>query len=136
MDKNRSADGDALMERYVQETESISSALEMPCSMLEMMIALCDRLETHILFDPEGEPHIRYLFWKMIESMGLLDMTDDNFNPETVRTAMFKIEEHTYMPNGKGGLFTVYGRRDMREMEIWYQAQAWLNEKEEQKYAQ
>ena len=132
MDKNRAGDGKALTERYVRETESISSFFDVPCSVLEMMIALCIRLETHILYNPEDNSHVRWLFWEMIRSLDLNNMDDENFNEVQASICIFSMLEHTYRPDGKGGLFTVPGSKDMREKEIWYQAMEWINYKREE----
>lgn len=136
MDKNRAGDGKALIDRYIRDTESISAFFDVPCSVLEMMIALCIRLETHILYNPEDNSHVKWLFWEMIRSMGLYDMNDDNFDEVQATICVFSMLEHTYKPDGKGGLFTVPGSTDMRNKEIWYQAMEYLNYKkyeEEQK---
>lgn len=132
MDKNRAGDGKALIDRYVRETESISSFFDIPCSVLEMMVALCIRLETHILYNPEDNSHIKWLFWEMIRSMGLLSMNDDNFDERAASACVYTMLEHTFRPDGKGGLFTVPGSTDMRDKEIWYQAMSWLNYKYEE----
>ena len=57
----------------------------------------------------------------MISSLGLSDMTDDNYNEYHVECVIKKLLNHQYALNGKGGLFTVENGRDLRKEEIWTQ---------------
>ena len=57
-------------------------------------------------------------------------MTDSNFNSDKVIDILRCFLNRRYSPNGQGGLFTVNNYDgDMRDIEIWYQANIWLNEK-------
>ena len=62
----------------------------------------------------------------MIESLGLLRMDDENYDKIVVKATMFNFLNRMYEPDGRGGLFYVPGRTDMRDIEIWYQMNVWL----------
>jgi len=134
MDGNRAEDGvdlryrfgreygceDALIERYLDDRS---------CSVLEMMIALSIRCEEHIMCDPDIGDRTGAWFWGMVESLGLTDMDDANFDRDFVEDTLARFMERDYRRDGKGGLFTVKNcRRDMRSAEIWYQMCWYLDE--------
>lgn len=134
LDENRAYDG--LNLRYLFSTDApfnyndILDALDDPCSILEMIIGLAHRIETDITCEPDGIDRTSELFWQMISSLGLEDMTDSNFNSDKVIDILRCFLNRRYSPNGQGGLFTVNNYDgDMRDIEIWYQANIWLNEK-------
>lgn len=134
LDENRAYDG--LNLRYLFSTEApynyndILDALDEPCSILEMIIGLAHRIETDITCEPDGIDRTSEWFWQMISSLGLEDMTDSNFDSDKVIDILRCFLDRRYSPNGQGGLFTVDNYDgDMRDVEIWYQANIWLNEK-------
>ena len=133
MDSNRESDGISL--RYVFGYENnisyaqIGSELDIyPCSVLEMMVALANRCETQIMHEPDEGYRTYIWFWTMIDSLGLLEMTDQKFNATQADNILNIFMDNKYEHNGKGGLFTVYGSaRDMRTIEIWQQMNYYLN---------
>ncbi len=133
MDDNRASDGIDLRYRFGYEMDINDSVVacfldNKPCSVLEMMVALSLRCEENIMLDPEFGNRIGEWFWEMIDSLGLSDMTDDNFDSEYVDEVIFDFMNHNYSRNGKGGLFTVKNCKfDMRTIEIWQQMNAYLN---------
>lgn len=93
------------------------------CSVLEMMIALAIRLEEHIMHDPDIGDRTTMWFWGMIDSMGLSEMDDSEFNLAYVEAVVQRFLDRDYRPDGKGGLFTIEEcKYDLRKVEIWYQA--------------
>lgn len=133
-DENREADGINLRYRFGYDhshSEAVVAALldNKPCSILEMMVALAVRCEEHIMSDPDIGDRTGVWFWEMIESLGLKDMTNENFDRDYVQNVIDRFLNHTYRRNGRGGLFTVKNRiRDMRNAEIWYQMCWYLDE--------
>lgn len=128
-DENRAKDGISLRYRYCiyHECEALECYLDGPCSVLEMMVALAIRCEERIMADPEKGDRTAQWFWEMISSLGLSSMTDYNFNERFVNDVIRKFLNREYMPNGKGGLFTIRGwDRDARDAEIWHQLMAYL----------
>ncbi len=127
MDVNRAEDGIDLRYTFGEEEDIdpriISSVIDdRLCSMLEMMVALAIRCETHIMSNSEYGDRTKEWFWGMIDNLGLSDMTDDGFDHRKAEKAIDRLLTHRYAKNGSGGLFTVKSRsHDMRTAEIWYQ---------------
>lgn len=93
------------------------------CSILEMMIALAIRLEEHIMHDPDIGDRTAMWFWGMIDSLGLSEMDDSEFDRAYVDSVIQRFLNRDYRPDGKGGLFTIKNcKYDLRKVEIWYQA--------------
>lgn len=134
MDENRAAQGINLRYRFaltrvpIEETSGIMKALDAPCSILEMMIALAIECEETIMDNPSFGNRTSQWFWGMIASLGLGGMYNDRFDRAIADEIIDRFLNREYKPDGRGGLFTVKGySRDMRDMEIWWQALAYLN---------
>ena len=135
MDSNRWSDGVNLRYRfgYIFDIEDavISEYLDnKDCSILEMLIALSIRIEESIMSDSTYGNRVGQWFWNMILNLGLLSMTDDNFDPNYIDFVISRFENHEYNKDGSnGGLFIIHDRsKDMRSAEIWYQMCWALNE--------
>lgn len=127
MDANRAHDGLALRDRFAVET-GLYLDTDSPCTVLEMMVALAIRCERDIMYIPNKGDRTYIWFWVMIDNLGLLGMTDDKYDEVLVQAALFNFMNHMYETDGEGGLFYVPGRNDMRDMDVWYQMQMFLNE--------
>jgi hypothetical protein len=129
-DDNRCEDGKDLRMDFVRATgvSPDNAWMEMGCSMLEMMIALSNRLA----FEAEGAPE--EWFWELMENMNLSECTDKNYNAPLEKYVDNRLEElqwRQYQHDGVGGLFPLnHPDRDQREVEIWYQLCAYLLERE------
>lgn len=132
LDSNRAQDGIDLRYRFIYERryiKSVAKSLEGPCSVLEMMIALAIRCEEHIMDDPDIGNRTSQWFWEMINSLGLEDMIDKDFDEDFVRSKVDIFLNREYEPNGEGGLFIVDRcDYDLRTIEIWYQMCWHLND--------
>lgn len=118
MDGNRAEDGMDLRYQFGYERESDN----IPCSVLEMMIALTIRCEEHIMINPDIGNRTGEWFWGMIENLGLIEMNDVNYNQKYVANIISKFLKREYKRNGVGGLFRVNNcKYDLRTVEIWYQ---------------
>lgn len=132
MDGNRAEDGIDLRYRFAYENKYdypvIAHYLDnRPCSILEMMVALALRCEEHIMDDPDIGNRTGQWFWGMISSLGLTDMNDSNFDGRYADTVIDRFLNREYKRNGEGGLFTMECcKHDMRDVEIWYQANWYL----------
>ena len=94
-----------------------------------MLIALAYKIEVDIACNPDYINRTGKWFWSMINSLGLSDMTDAKIDENKVVRIIRKFTIRNYSPNGSGGLFTISDRtKDMRTMDLWYQANTWLNE--------
>ena len=133
LDGNRYDDGIDLRYRFGNEQgyrdNIIASYLDnRPCSVLEMIIALAIRLEEHIMDDPDIGNRTGQWFWDMIVSLGLGSMNDSKFDKGYVIDVLRRFLNRDYGRDGKGGLFTIeHCRYDMRDIEIWYQANWYLD---------
>ncbi len=122
-DSNRAEDGIALRHQF-----SVTFNDKRRCSVLEMMIALAIRCES-IMEGPDTGDMTPVWFWSMIDSLGLMGMTNDNYDESFIILTIGRFLDRGYQPNGKGGLFTVERTKiDMRRIEIWYQMMAYLDE--------
>lgn len=134
MDSNRLEDGVNLRYRYGNDCcytqREVSNLLDVfPCSVLEMMVALSIRCEESIMCDEDIGDRTSKWFWSMIKSLGLEYMYDDAFNEKFCDLVIRKFIDREYYPDGKGGLFTIkHPKADMRNVDIWYQMCAYLNE--------
>lgn len=133
MDGNRAEDGIDLRYRFAYDNgynyPVIARYLDDgPCSILEMMVALAVRCEEHIMDDPDIGNRTGKWFWDMIESLGLVSMSDSKYNEQIVDRILDRFLERRYERNGEGGLFTVENSGyDLRTIEIWYQMCSYLN---------
>ena len=133
LDGNREADGIELRYRFGYECDIpdaiIANELDnTPCSVLEMMIALANRCEEDLMSDPRYGHRTADWFFIMIDNLGLSSMKDIWFDEGYVKEVIDKFLYRQYEPNGRGGLFVLEGRRDLRNVEIWVQAMWYLDE--------
>ena len=103
------------------------------CSVFEMMVALANRCEEDITFDPDVGNRACEWFHEMLESLDLASMTDNvGVDERYFNIVIDRFINRDYEPNGKGGLFTLKNcTRDLRDVEIWYQAMWYLTSKED-----
>lgn len=136
MDGCRATDGVNLRYRYATENNvpyaKVDAAFQgIPCSMLEMMVALAIRIEDHIMEDSSAGNRVGQWFWNMVVSLGLVGMDDTRFEEGRAEYIVNRFMRREYQPNGSGGLFTLANPTvDMRKIDIWYQLMACLNEDE------
>lgn len=128
-DANRASDGIDLRHEFFRQTNAKMDKnwLQMPCSVLEMMIAMSWKME----FDStNGETQADW-FWQMIDNLGLSDCNDAHPGDEAVLNVIInKLLRRDYAPNGAGGLFPLNNpSQDQREVELFYQAEAYLQER-------
>lgn len=120
---------DASRDYPPDEEDYLVQYIDRPCSVLEMIIALALKCETDIMGDPRfGDRTIQW-FWGMLKNMGLGAMNDSNFDLNKVDFIVTRFLNREYEPNGKGGLFTVkHCDKDLRDIEIWYQLNWYLED--------
>jgi hypothetical protein len=125
-DANRAADGLKLRERL-----GFNDILqEKPCSILEMLVALANRIETDLMYNPEEGDRTAQWFWEMIVNMNLGSQSDRNYDPAYVNSCVEIFIRREYdADGGNGGIFVLDNpRNDLRKTEIWYQAMWYLVE--------
>lgn len=129
MDENRAHDGKDIRRTFLTETNTRNDDptwMDLGCSMLELLIGLSGKLAwENDEFNQSG------WFWQLIENLGLTECTDANPpDPRIIDEILDKVIERDYAPNGAGGLFPLKNyNEDQRDVELWYQAQAYLLER-------
>ena len=133
-DENRYEDGLSLRSRFAYElgysNDHITNTMgDDPCSVLEMMIALALRCEEHIMDDIEYGDRTSQWFWTMIDNAGFGSLTDLNFNSREAEHIINRVLNRKYGPCGEGGFFYIKNNCnvDLREVELWYQLNWYLD---------
>jgi len=126
-DDNRVMDGRQLREDFLQESEIFDvdeNWMALGCSFLELLIGLSRRLS----FEGGGEPSP--WFWQLLRNIELDQLTDAQENStEEISEKVNRVIFRTYYPSGVGGLFPLRSTmQDQREVELWYQLNAYLLE--------
>ena len=126
-DKNRVEDGKELRRRFAEEEglyDIDPNWMELPCSMLELMIALADLLS----FEADRTP--RAWFWEMLQNLDLNAYNDRSRLPvREVNDILDRVIWRNYDRDGHGGFFPLKrAERDQRKIELWYQMSAYLIE--------
>lgn len=128
-DDNRAQDGRELRTEFLLE-ERITPSNEqweaLGCDLFELLVALSRRLSFIT-----GEES-RTWFWIMIENLGLYQYNDRVDIPkDRVEEILEGLIYRTYDPDGNGGLFPLRNPTvDQRQVELWYQASAYIAEHE------
>lgn len=134
MDENRAEDGIALREQFLDEEGEYPYATDewkgLACSVLEMLIALSRRVSFEA---DQGDP--RAWFWELMHNLRLDSYTDATHLSTAEHREVNHILEtlmlRRYNRSGKGGLFPLRRPdKDQRNVDIWYQMNAYLNENE------
>lgn len=126
-DDNRAEDGRMLRHEFLhdQGLDNVDSDwFELPCSFLELLLGLARRL----IFEVGGTE--RGWFWHLMRTLELDHHTDETRIPENqIEDILSRVIHRHYEPDGRGGLFPL--RRpvyDQREVELWYQLNAYILE--------
>ena len=106
------------------------------CSMLEMLIALAERMAFE-LAGTDVSPDIYRTgscFWEMVENLGLTRYSDGEYErlngPFIVNKTLHDVVTRNYDETGVGGIFPLRGDYgDQRYVELWYQMQEYLAER-------
>lgn len=111
---------------------SFLSALDGPCSVFEMMVALSIRCENEIMLDKKKGNRTADWFWAMICNLHLEDCDDRSITDEHVNRISDAIQralDRDYDEHGHGAFWTVeHPPKNMKELEIWFQMTAYLRE--------
>lgn len=127
-DDNRAEDGVGLRVEFlrVSNLEADPEWLDIGCSVFEMIYALSRRAA----FEDGRKPF--EWFWEIMTNLGLADWTDaTSFRPDDVGEVLYRLVWRTYESDGSGGMFPLVDLHlDQRKVEIWYQLEAYLAERE------
>lgn len=135
-DKNRVSDSIDFRYRFGDELgiprQVIDNELSFKkVSILELMITLSYYCYENVSqFSLNCQMNVSSWFKDMLESLGLRYFTNKNFDAVQVHNIITNFLSNKISPNGKGGLFTINDPRiDMRQCELWYQMNYYINEK-------
>jgi hypothetical protein len=125
-DDNRAEDGIVLRKEFLtySKYDYNSSWVDLPCSVLEMLIAFCRRAE----FDTDFTE--REWFWMLLDNLELSELNDTRLGiSEITDSVLTTLIWRTYDYDGNGGLFpTENSINDQRKVEIFYQWCNWVYE--------
>ncbi len=127
-DRDRKEDGEELRLFFLNETgiEKDPNWFDECCSLLEVLIAFAQRAAFQTEIEPKG------WFWIFIENLGLKDYRQiDMLDLPIIEEILYTFIWRTYDTYGHGGLFPLDNpEEDQRDVEIWYQFCAWVDEKQ------
>lgn len=130
-DDNRIEDGkdlryEFLYSKGMEPSDIDQDWLHMGVSMLELFVGLSRRLAFQTNAEPEE------WFWELLENLDLRKYNDSVHIPRaTVEERLDRVIWRTYSRTGRGGLFPLRrARHDQREIELWYQMNAYLMERD------
>ena len=127
-DDNRASDGQSLRVLYEDET-GLACEKNGPCSVLEMMVALAIQCENDIMYDPDEGDRTDVWFWEMMANLGLDQLDNTRYNEAKAKRILYILNARAYGTDGYGGPFYIKNfDGDMREIELWYQLNYWLDE--------
>lgn len=131
-DSNRAIDGLQLRWDFLDSRDLPLTALDHfgECTVLEMMVALTEVL----VFETSGSDMDRDFcdwFWVLLSNLNLTQFHDESdFDEEFVSGVIDRFVRREYYHNGGGGLFPLKDTdEDQRDVEIWYQAAAYILER-------
>lgn len=133
LDRNREYDGIDLRYEYGYNRglsdETITKAFgNRPCSILEMMVALCRRIENQIAYDPTQGDRTSVWFCYMIKNLGLETYDNTKYDERAVTVILDRFLNLEYFPDGRGGLFAIPNPPgDVRARDIWTQMYWFFN---------
>lgn len=129
-DDNRVEDGkelryEFLAKQNIDPRDVDRDWLEIECSMLELFIGLSKRLSF------ETNAPVYEWFWEIMENLDLVYNDNVHIPRERVEEKLDQVIWRTYRRNGRGGIFPLQRpQRDQREVELWYQLNAYLLERD------
>lgn len=107
--------------------------IEGPCSILEMIIALCNRRWDYRQ-DAYSAPYD--MFVDILHNLKLTRYDDGHYNHDRVAFIIDRVNQREFDEDGKGGMFPIpdfvmdgVWFKDQREIDIWFQVDKYLAEK-------
>lgn len=124
LDENRAAGGLNLRSRYAYDNGiNVIDVGHGPCSVLEMLIALSDRMTENLSID------IWNCFWILLRNLQLDQFDDSRFDEGRVNYILNIWLDRQYDMYGNGSLFPLREYSgDCRNLDIWGQMNAWIAE--------
>lgn len=131
-DDNRIEDGrelrDEFLDTFVVDDDD-PEWVDLEVSVLEVLVALSRRASYETNTAPD------FWFWRFMVNLDLRKYTDAAYKQgrwEDVDAIVDRFVERKYDRRGHGGLFPLtHGKEDQRQIELWYQMNAYLLENNE-----
>jgi len=121
-DQNRWQDGMDLRQKYGKTTGNGLPPVGV-CTVLEFLIGVAIRLN-EADYDPSMPDRIGPWFWALMDNLDVIEADDP-----WIEDSLERLNTRDYSSDGHGGLFPLRNpREDQREVEVWYQMQAYLME--------
>lgn len=134
-DENITAYGDQLRYRFQIEHEIDDESMikyfsDIPCSVFEVLVGLSIDIENDIMSDSNYGDRTSQWFWTMLDNLGLIKMTNSNFNQQETRERLETFMNRNYSCDGSnGGLFVVKScPYDLATIGVWQQVSWYLTE--------
>lgn len=140
LDQNRDVDGKNLIYHFayragIPDNVIRENLIEREhATVLEVLVSLAFKIEEEIMSDPRFGDRTAKWFMLMLDNLGLSYYSDQSWSygvsDVRVREIISRFLCRDILPNGEGGLFIV--RRpyaDMRDVDIWTQANWYISEK-------
>lgn len=124
LDENRAAGGINLRRKFASENGiDLTDVKSGPCSVLEMLIALSDRMVEILTMD------IFDWFWDLLRNLGLDRFDDGHFDENGANYILTIWLDRKFTSSGIGSLFPLREYTgDCRNLDIWEQMNAWIEE--------
>lgn len=136
LDSDREEDGYALRNEFMatlynagEMEEFRDFCLQKKASCLEVLIALCIRICNEVYSSPEDS--IVWLFWTMIDNLGIGWADDKDFDGGIVEHALNTWLYRRYAPNGNlGNIFVFPSQKygNILDFTIWEQANLFMRD--------
>lgn len=129
-DSNRDFDGKKLRESYIDTFgEPASDIPNGPARVLEVLIALAERCDSDIMYDPNLGDRTGFWFWTFLSNVGLDIFNNSRFDDALVDDILNTWLDRRIGFNGENGIFPLKNsEQNQQEIELWYQLMAFLNE--------
>lgn len=127
LDQNREIDGlnlrNAFGYRLKIPDNIINNSIYHPCSILEVIVALANRIENDIMADPTKCDRTDYWAKMMLANLHILEYSNSNFDAYAIGKRIEDFLDRKYSYDGDGGLFRMdFPKKDMSKEDIWSQA--------------
>lgn len=109
-DDNREADGKALRFWFANSHSCYNNyeCLNGPCTVLEMMVALAQRIDRDLMIGPCFDDRSAVWFWEMLSNLGISRYDDTHFSDKIsikIGHILDNLVDRKYWKNGVGSLF-------------------------------
>lgn len=125
-DRNRAEDGQELRLNFLREAfiKRNEAWLQDPCSILEFLIAFANRAYF------QTDTSLNDWFWQFMTNLDLAEYRQvSESDMPVIEDILSTLVWRTYDPSGHGGMFPMrWPKDDQREVEIWYQFFAYLDD--------